>query len=96
MLVSGWARRLAFLWAALQLVVVAVIENFAFGTSTFLGFWFSDAPGGDGFSRGMAMQPLARIHPAEFFASSTVWAGLAVAILLLGATVRLRRYREPN
>ena len=96
LLVSGWARRLAFLWAALPLVVIAVIENLVFGSSAFLGFWFSDAPGGDGFSHGMAMQPLARIHPAEFFASSNVWAGLAVAILLLAATVRLRRYREPN
>ncbi len=96
LLVSGWARRLAFLWAALPLVVVAVIENFVFGTSTFIGFWFSPAPGGDGFSRGMSMEPMARIHPAEFFVSTSVWAGLAVAILLLAATVRLRRYREPN
>src|SRR3954464_6865186 len=42
LLVSGWARRLAFLWAALPLVVVAVIENLIFGSSAFLGFWFSD------------------------------------------------------
>ena len=96
LLVSGWARRLAFLWAALPLVVIAVAENLLFGTSNFVGFWFSNAAGGDGFSRGMAMEPLARIHPMEFFVSPGLWAGLALATVLLAATVRLRRYREPN
>jgi ABC-2 type transport system permease protein len=97
LLVSGWARRVAFLWAALPLLAVAVIGKIAFGSADFGGFLFSGTPGGDGFTGGsMSMDPMAHIHPGQFFASPGVWLGLAVAAALLAATVRLRRYREPN
>ena len=93
---TGRPLRLCGPVAAWGLVAIAVAENLLFGTSNFVGFWFSNAAGGDGFSRGMAMEPLARIHPTEFFVSPGLWAGLALATVLLAATVRLRRYREPN
>jgi len=94
LLVSGWARRLAFLWAVLPLVAVGIISNVVFDSPNFFGF-FGDAPGGDGFNRGMMMEPLARIHPSQFFGSPIMWIGLAIATLLLTCAVRLRRYREP-
>jgi len=70
LLVSGWARRLAFLWAALPLFAIGIIGKTAFDNATFLGF-SSDTPGGDGFTHRM-MEPLARIHPAEYFASASL------------------------
>ena len=35
LLVSGWARRAAFLWALLPLVAIGVVEKIAFNTSHF-------------------------------------------------------------
>ena len=35
LLVSGWARRATFLWAALPLVAIGVVEKIAFNTSHF-------------------------------------------------------------
>jgi len=94
LLVSGWARRLAFLWAALPLIAAGIIANVVFDSPNFFGF-FADTPGGDGFSHGMMMEPLARIHPGEFFGSPTLWIGVVVAAVLFAATIRLRRYRGP-
>ena len=97
LLVSGWARRLAFLWAALPLIAIAVIGKALFEGTFIGGLLFSGTPGGDGFTGGnMPMHPMARIEPAQFFADPGVWIGLAVAAGLLAATVRLRRYREPS
>ncbi|TMH37293.1 MAG: ABC transporter permease, partial [Betaproteobacteria bacterium] len=33
LLVSGWARRAAFLWAFLPLIAIQIFEKIAFGTS---------------------------------------------------------------
>jgi ABC-2 type transport system permease protein len=35
LLVSGWARRAAFLWAGLPLLAIGVVEKIAFNTSHF-------------------------------------------------------------
>jgi ABC-2 type transport system permease protein len=94
LLVSGWARRLAFLWAVLPLIAVGIMANVVFDSPNLFGF-FGDTPGGDGFTHGMMMEPLARIHPSEFFGSPIMWVGLSIAALLLACAVRLRRYREP-
>jgi ABC-2 type transport system permease protein len=94
LLVSGWARRLAFLWAALPLVAIGIIANVVFDSPNFFGF-FADAPGGDGFTHGMMMEPMARIHPSEFFTSMMLWVALVIAAVLLSETIRLRRRRDP-
>jgi len=36
LLVSGWARRAAFLWAALPLFAIGIIEKIVFDTSHFV------------------------------------------------------------
>jgi ABC-2 type transport system permease protein len=96
LLVSGWARRLAFLWAVLPLIAIAVIGRALFEGTFIGGLLFSGTPGGDGFTGGnMPMHPMTRIDPTQFFADLGVWIGLAVAAGLLAATIRLRRYREP-
>jgi ABC-2 type transport system permease protein len=101
LLVSGWARRATFLWAFLPLIAIQIFEKIAFGTSYssallnrhFIG-WLSGVfvPAGKGH---MTMRPLTTLDPGAMLATPDLWLGLGVAVLLIAATVRLRRYREP-
>jgi ABC-2 type transport system permease protein len=99
LLVSGWARRAAFLWAVLPLLAIAVVEKIAFNSSHFaamLGHRISGGREGAAFTAGaMSMDPLAQINPGQFLMSPGLWIGLAIAAVFLAAAVRLRRYRGP-
>jgi ABC-2 type transport system permease protein len=99
--VSGFARRAAFLWAALPAIAISVFEKIAFGTTHFAAFlghrlvgWFTLA-----FvqhERGsVAPEPLAAMTPGRLLSSPGLWLGLVFAAGFLAAAVRLRRYREP-
>lgn len=101
MLVSGWARRAAFLWAFLPLIAIQIFEKIAFGTSYFAALlnphflgWLHGAfvPLGKGH---MTMKPLTALDPGATLWTPDLWLGVAVAALLIVAAVRLRRYREP-
>jgi ABC-2 type transport system permease protein len=99
-LVSGWARRATFLWAALPLVAIGGVELIVFRTWHFAALVgsrligaapaFADMPG-DGFPSG----PMAHITAGAFLGSAGLWMGLVVAAVFLGAAVRLRRYQGP-
>jgi ABC-2 type transport system permease protein len=100
LLVSGWARRVPFLWAVLPLVVIAGVENLAFHTWHFAalvgGRFIGDAPmisstGPDMFPT----NPGTHITPGHFLISPVLWIGLAIAVAFLAAAVRLRRYQGP-
>jgi ABC-2 type transport system permease protein len=101
LLVSGWARRAVFLWAFLPFLVASVFERMAFHT-TFIGSllrhrlagWWGEAfvPAGRGH---MSMKPLTQVHPEEYLGRPGMWIGLALAVALVAAAVRLRRDREP-
>jgi ABC-2 type transport system permease protein len=100
LLVSGYARRAPFLWAALPLVAIAGVEKIVFHTSHFAAMLGSrligNAPtaastGSDMFPTG----PMTHITPATFLISPGLWIGLAVAAAFLAAAVRLRRYQGP-
>ncbi|MBZ5683195.1 MAG: ABC transporter permease [Acidobacteriia bacterium] len=100
LLVSGWARRAAFLWAALPLLAIAGVEKITFHTSHFAALvgrrFIGDVPaiastGPDMFPT----DPMTHITPGHFLGSPGLWVGLAVATAFLAAAVRLRRYREP-
>ena len=99
LLVSGWAKRAAFLWAALPWVALSIVEKIAFNTShlgALLGYRFTGSEAGGSFmEHSGSMNPLMEITPGKFFASSGLWIGLAIAALFLAAAVRLRRYRSP-
>jgi ABC-2 type transport system permease protein len=100
LLVSGWARRAAFLWAALPVLAIAGVEKIAFHTQYFAGLVLGRLMGDahpqlytspDIFPT----DPMTHITPAPFLLSASLWIGLMVAIAFLAAAVRLRRYQGP-
>ena len=99
LLVSGCARRAAFLWAALPLLAIGVVEKMAFNTSHFaamLGHRLGGGPEGVPFTAGgMSMDSLTHLTPGQLLISPGLWIGLAVAAAFLAAAVRLRRYQGP-
>jgi ABC-2 type transport system permease protein len=105
LLVSAWARRLAFLWAALPLLAIAAVEKIAFNTSHFgamLGNRITGGPEGASFPAGgmspagrMSMDWLAHLALGQFLIRPGLWIGLAITAAFLAAAVRLRRYRGP-
>jgi len=105
LLVSGWARRATFLWAVLPPLALAGAERIAFGTSYFgllmqdrlFGFAAAafDLKDKNGVPIDPHFIPLAQLAPGRFLSSAGLWLGLLVAVGLLVAAVRLRRYREP-
>jgi ABC-2 type transport system permease protein len=98
LLVSGWARRAPFLWAALPLLAIGVVEKIAFNTSHFAAI-LENRISGDAaavtVSGRLPMDPMTHLTPGHFLSSPGLWIGLAVAAAFLAAAVRLRRYRGP-
>ena len=99
LLVSVWARRVAFLWAILPPLVVFTVEKIAFNTSHFASFVVYRFTGPQDFnmrasSSGMVM-PLQQLGPGQFFSTPGLWVGLLAAAVFLVAAARLRRYRGP-
>ena len=100
LLVSVWARRSPFLWAALPLLAIGVVEKIAFNTSHFAAMLVNRMLGGGGgsddFMTGsLSMDPLMHFTPGQFLFSPGLWIGLAIAAAFLAAAVRLRRYQGP-
>jgi ABC-2 type transport system permease protein len=100
LLVSGWARRMPFLWAFLLPLMLGLVEKIAFRTNyfaRFIGYRVGGAPAGGDFAHGggwMAHR-MSGATPGLFFASPGLWGGLIVAAIFLAAAVWLRRYRAP-
>ncbi|HZQ21592.1 MAG TPA: ABC transporter permease [Terriglobales bacterium] len=100
LMVSGWARRAVFLWAALPLIAIGVIEKIAFNTSHFGALLRTRILGGPGASDltasgGVMMHPLTLARLGEFLVSPGLWVGLAITAAFLAAAVQLRRYQGP-
>ncbi|MGA9717907.1 MAG: ABC transporter permease [Acidobacteriaceae bacterium] len=98
LLVSAWARRAAFLWAALPLLAIGVIEKIAFNTSHFATFLVDRLAGGAEAITGAGQMPIhAGIHLTlgRYFSNPGLWIGMAFTALCLAAAVRLRRYHGP-
>jgi len=94
LLVSGWARRAVFLWAALPVLAIAIIEKIAFSTSHFaamLGYRLS----GGADAMPFPIDAGAHNTPGRFLVSPGLWIGLFVAAAFLFAAVRLRRNQAP-
>jgi ABC-2 type transport system permease protein len=105
MLISGWVRRAAFLWAVLPLLAISAVEKIAFHTSFFGSLLLSRligfAPNAFAFKTPSGAPidphfiPLTQLTPGRFLSSPGLWVGLVVAVAFLAAAVRLRHYREP-
>jgi len=98
LLVSGWARRATFLWAALPLIAIAGVEQIVFHTwhfarlvsSRLIGDTQTIAAGGM-----FPTDPMTHITPGIFLTTPGLWIGFAIAAAFLAAAVRLRRYQGP-
>jgi len=92
LLVSAWARRVPFLWAALPPLAIGVVEKIAFNTSYFeaiLRYRFAGTPDAD------AMDPTTHLSSVPFLISPGLWIGLVVSAAFLAVAIRLRRYHGP-
>jgi ABC-2 type transport system permease protein len=103
LLVSGWARRAAFLWAFLPGVAIGIFERVTFGTSYFANFmkyrfsnWASEAFAFKVGSNGHpVLDSLSQLTPGRYLSTPGLWLGLLFAAVCVVAAIRLRRYRGP-
>jgi ABC-2 type transport system permease protein len=98
LLISAWARRAAFLWAALPPLAICAVEKIAFNTTHFVAMLQNRLGGGaEAITEpGMLpMDPMTHLTPGNFISSPGLWIGLVIAAGFLAAAVRLRRYQGP-
>jgi ABC-2 type transport system permease protein len=97
--VSSWARRVPFLWAALPLLALGLVEKIALNSSHFvhlLGYIIGGgSDGSDSASGSMSLDAMTRPSPIHYLGSPGLWLGLLVTAAFLAAAVPLRRNREP-
>lgn len=101
MLVSGWARRAAFLWAVGPPTGMVIFERLAFGTDYAGRLLRYRLTGGlmEAFSSsqtaaGSADFDSAHMDPIGFLTNPGLWSGLIVAAALFAIVIRQRRYRS--
>jgi ABC-2 type transport system permease protein len=100
LLISGWARRMPILWAALPALTIGIAEKVAFNTNYFgllIGSRFTGGSEGAAImGRGRPMDPTMHVGPLHFLISPGLWIGLAITAAFLAAAVRIRRSRGPT
>jgi ABC-2 type transport system permease protein len=106
MLVSAWARRNVYMWAFLPPVLAPIFERIVFGTHYIYGFLVYRLAGigrlldirhADVIGGHVHMRPITWTGERSFgavFTSVDLWLGVLVAIVLLIAAARIRRYRD--
>jgi ABC-2 type transport system permease protein len=99
LLVSGWAKRAAFLWAALPPLAIFAIERIAFHTKHFANLMQYRLMGPQGFDMGgtgsHGAHPMMHSGLGTFLLTPGLWNGLILAAIFLAAAVRLRRSQGP-
>ncbi len=97
LLVSSWARRAPFLWAALPVVAIGALERLVFNTSYFF-LMLGDRLGGNPavvFVKDWPANPMSQLMVGHFLLSPGLWTGLIFTALCIVGAARLRRYRAP-
>lgn len=97
LMVSAWAKRAPFLWAAGLPLAPCIVERIGFGTSHLADLFGHRLTGWpvEAFETGRIAQGLTVADLTGFLSSPGLWAGLAVAAAFLATAVWLRRRREP-
>jgi ABC-2 type transport system permease protein len=98
LLVSAWARRAAFLWAALPPLAICAVEKIAFNTTHFAAMLLERVQGGAEavpVHGTMPFDPMTHLTPVRFLSSPGLWIGLIITAGFLVAALRLRRYQGP-
>ena len=96
LLVSSWARRAAFLWAALPFFAIGIVEKIAFGTAHFVGLLQYRLSGPEAYTlTARGGDAMSTVDPVSFLATPGLWIGLALAAAFLAGAVRMRRYQGP-
>ena len=99
LLVSGWAKRMAFVWAVLPPLAIGIVEKGAFNTSHFGNFVAQRLAGPEVYSftvpGSMPMDPMMAMSFLKFLGTPGLWIGLALTAGFLAVAVRQRRYRGP-
>lgn len=101
LLISGWVRRAAFLWAVLPILAISIFEKITFNTSHFAGMIkdrvLGFAPNAFAFEPhgGVGITSLVQLTPGRYLSAPALWLGLLFAALCITAAIRLRRYRAP-
>lgn len=101
LLMSGWARRTAALWAVLPLVAVGLLEKLIFDTLhvaaavqyRLIG-WYGEAFAVHG-AESVPFRATTALSPGRFLATPGLWVGLVLAAVFIAGAVRLRRLRGP-
>jgi ABC-2 type transport system permease protein len=99
LLVSGWAKRMPFLWAVGLPIAPCIVERIGLGTSRLAEQLGLRLAGGIAHAftlpkPGVRLQ-LQHADPMGFLATPGLWLGLVVAAAFLAAAAWLRRRREP-
>jgi ABC-2 type transport system permease protein len=98
LLISAWARRAPFLWAALPPLAICAVEKIAFNTMHVAAMLQNRLGGGAEAVTApgtLPMDPMTHLTPGNFISSPGLWIGLVIAAGFLAAAVRLRRYQGP-
>jgi len=101
LLVSGWARRAAVLWAVLPVVAIAGVEGIAFRTSHFAHMVGGRMIGVGAPSNAhtpddiFPTNPMTHVTPGMFLGSPGMLIGFTVFAAFLAVAIRLRRYEGP-
>jgi ABC-2 type transport system permease protein len=109
LMISSWARRVAFLWAVLPWLGLFLLEQMAFGTD-YVGSFIDDRingslkvafnlPSGNhhvNFSTMPVIDPLHFMTPGHFFASPSLWLGLIATAIFIAAAIWFRRVGDPG
>lgn len=101
LLISGIARRAAFLWAVIPPLALAIFEKITFNTSYVWALLQNRLLGaGDTafnfqLHRSISIDLLSQLTPGRFLTTPGLWIGLIAAAGFVIGAVRLRRYRGP-
>jgi len=109
LMISSWARRVAFLWAVLPWLGLFIVEKIAFGTDyvgSFIDYRINGSikeglnlPNGNhniNINTMPVIDPSHYVSPAHFLMSPGLWLGLLAAAVFISAAIWFRRVGDPG